>query len=171
VGKRHLAREVAMQVIFELEHRDADPEEAVRYHLDDEHVGGEQAAFAVRLVRGTLENQDAIDQEIGDSSTHWKLDQMAGVERAVLRLATYELLFCPDVPVKAAINESIELAKTFGGDEAGRFVNGVLGRIVLHVPRAGDGFSADAGLATEDGSRAVDGADADQGPRAEVEPA
>jgi transcription antitermination factor NusB len=171
VGKRHLAREVAMQVIFELEHRDADPEEAVRYHLDDEHVGGEQAAFAVRLVRGTLENQDAIDQEIGDSSTHWKLDQMAGVERAVLRLATYELLFCPDVPVKAAINESIELAKTFGGDEAGRFVNGVLGRIVLHVPRAEDGFSADAGPATEDGSPAVDGADADQGPRAEVEPA
>jgi N utilization substance protein B len=171
VGKRHLAREVAMQVIFELEHRDADPEEAVRYHLDDEHVGGEQAAFAVRLVRGTLENQDAIDQEIGDSSTHWKLDQMAGVERAVLRLATYELLFCPDVPVKAAINESIELAKTFGGDEAGRFVNGVLGRIVLHVPRAAEGVGADAGLATEDGSVAVDGSDADQGPRAEVEPA
>ena len=132
-----------MQVIFELEHRDADPEEAVRYHLDDEHVAGEQAAFAVRLVRGTLENQDAIDQEIGESSTHWKLDQMAGVERAVLRLATYELLFCPDVPVKAAINESIELAKTFGGDEAGRFVNGLLGRIVLHVPRVEEGPRAE----------------------------
>jgi transcription antitermination protein NusB len=150
VGKRHLAREVAMQVIFELEHRVADPEEAVRYHLEDEHVGGEQAAFAVRLVRGTLENQDAIDQEIGESSTHWKLDQMAGVERAVLRLATYELLFCPDVPVKAAINESIELAKTFGGDEAGRFVNGVLGRIVLHVPRAEEGRRAEDGRRAEE---------------------
>jgi transcription antitermination factor NusB len=143
-----------MQVIFELEHRDADPEEAVRYHLEDEHVGGEQAAFAVRLVRGTLENQDAIDQEIGESSTHWKLDQMAGVERAVLRLATYELLFCPDVPIKAAINESIELAKTFGGDEAGRFVNGVLGRIVLHVPRAEEGLRAEEGPRAEEGHRA-----------------
>ena len=153
-----------MQVIFELEHRDADPEEAVRYHLDDEHVAGEQAAFAVRLVRGTLENQDAIDEEIGASSTHWKLEQMAGVERAVLRLATYELLFCPDVPVKAAINESIELAKTFGGDEAGRFVNGVLGRIVLHVPRAEKAPSAEAGLSAE----AVPNADA--GPIAEEEP-
>jgi N utilization substance protein B len=154
MGKRHLAREVAMQVIFELEHRDADPEEAVRYHLDDEHVGGEQAAFAVKLVRGTLENQAAIDQEIGESSTHWKLEQMAGVERAVLRLATYELLFCPDVPVKAAINESIELAKTFGGDEAGRFVNGVLGRIVLHVPRAETGPRAQKGPNAEAGSHA-----------------
>ena len=124
-----------MQVIFELEHHEADPEAAVRYHLEEANVAGEQAAFAVRLVTGTIANQEAIDQEIAESATHWKLDQMAGVERAVLRLATYELLYCPDVPMKAAINESIELAKTFGGDEAGRFVNGVLGRIVLHVPR------------------------------------
>jgi transcription antitermination factor NusB len=125
-----------MQVIFELEHRQDDPESAVRYHLEEAQVDREQWDFTVSLVRGTVANQGAIDREIGKSSTHWKLEQMAGVDRAVLRLATYELLFCPDVPVKAAINESIELAKTFGGDESGRFVNGVLGRIVMHVPRA-----------------------------------
>ncbi len=128
-----------MQVIFELEHRADDPEAAVRYHLEEAGVDRAQWPFTIDLVRGTLEHQAEIDEEIGGSSTHWKLEQMAGVERAVLRLATYELLFCPDVPVKAAINESIELAKTFGGDEAGRFVNGVLGKVVLHVPRAGGG--------------------------------
>jgi len=128
-----------MQAIFELEHRADDPEAAVRYHLDEGGVDKAQWDFAVDLVRGTLAHQNEIDNVIGDSSTHWRLEQMAGVERAVLRLATYELLFCPDVPVKAAINESIELAKTFGGDEAGRFVNGVLGRIVTQVPRAAGG--------------------------------
>jgi transcription antitermination factor NusB len=128
-----------MQAIFELEHRADDPEAAVRYHLDEGGVDKAQWDFAVDLVRGTLAHQSEIDKVIGDSSTHWRLEQMAGVERAVLRLATYELLFCPDVPVKAAINESIELAKTFGGDEAGRFVNGVLGRIVTQVPRAAGG--------------------------------
>ncbi len=128
-----------MQAIFELEHRADDPEATVRYHLDEGGVDKAQWDFAVDLVRGTLAHQNEIDQVIGDSSTHWRLEQMAGVERAVLRLATYELLFCPDVPVKAAINESIELAKTFGGDEAGRFVNGVLGRIVTQVPRAAGG--------------------------------
>jgi transcription antitermination factor NusB len=128
-----------MQAIFELEHRADDPEAAVRYHLDEGGVDKAQWDFAVDLVRGTLAHQSEIDKVIGDSSTHWRLEQMAGVERAVLRLATYELLFCPDVPVKAAINESIELAKTFGGDEAGRFVNGVLGRIMTQVPRAAGG--------------------------------
>jgi transcription antitermination factor NusB len=128
-----------MQAIFELEHRADDPEAAVRYHLEEGGVDKAQWDFAVDLVRGTLAHQNEIDNVIGDSSTHWRLEQMAGVERAVLRLATYELLFCPDVPVKAAINESIELAKTFGGDEAGRFVNGVLGRIVTQVPRAAGG--------------------------------
>lgn len=123
-----------MQVIFELEHNAIDPEAAVRYRLAEVEGVREQEQFALRLVAGTLEQRDQIDHEIGQASIHWRLDQMAGVERACLRLATYELLFCPEVPVKAAINECIELAKTFGGDEAGRFVNGVLGRIVEQVP-------------------------------------
>jgi N utilization substance protein B len=130
MGKRHLAREVAMQVIFELEHHEADPDSALRYHLEESQLTDAQADFARSLVRGTLDHRAVIDEQISGASTHWRLDQMAGVERSVLRLATYELLFSPDVPPKAAINESIELAKTFGGDEAGRFVNGVLGRIM-----------------------------------------
>jgi N utilization substance protein B len=130
MGKRHLAREVALQVIFELEHHDADPETALGYHLEETSLTPAQEAFARSLITGTLEHRDVIDAQISEASTHWRLDQMAGVERAVLRLCTYELMFSADVPPKAAVNESIELAKTFGGDESGRFVNGVLGRIM-----------------------------------------
>lgn len=123
-----------MQVVFELEHHEgADAEGAVRYHFADTPGSEDQVRFALALVTGTLENREAIDLEISRSSTNWRLDQMAGVERAVLRVALFELLYTPEVPVKAAINESIELAKTFGGDEAGRFVNGVLGRVASHL--------------------------------------
>jgi N utilization substance protein B len=137
MSKRHLAREVAMQVIFELEHGGGDLDEAVRYRLGESDAGDAQADFALALVRGVVEHREAIDREIEEASTHWSLDQMAKVDRAVLRLATYELLFARDVPMKAAINESIELAKTFGGDESGRFVNGVLGRIAQRSAHAG----------------------------------
>ena len=122
-----------MQVVFEMDHHEADAETAVRYHFEEAPGSEDQVRFALALVRGTLENREAIDREITASSTNWRLDQMAGVERAVLRVALYEMLFTPEVPVKAAINESIELAKTFGGDEAGRFVNGVLGKVASHL--------------------------------------
>lgn len=126
-----------MQVLFEMEHREeGDVDAAVNYHFTDQPGSQDQVRFALELVRGTLEHREAIDREIVVSSTNWSLGQMAGVERAVLRLALFELLFSPGVPVKAAINESIELAKTFGGDEAGRFVNGVLGRVASHLSRS-----------------------------------
>ena len=123
-----------MQVVVEMEHHEAAAAEAaVRYHFEDQPGNEDQVRFALALVQGTLDNREAIDREITASSTNWRLDQMAGVERAVLRVALYELMFTPEVPVKAAINESIELAKTFGGDEAGRFVNGVLGKVASHL--------------------------------------
>ncbi len=76
-----------------------------------------------------LANQDRLDAVIEEASEHWKLVQMARVDRVILRIAVYELTVDRQVPTKAAINESIELAKTFSGDEASRFVNGVLGRV------------------------------------------
>jgi N utilization substance protein B len=139
VGKRHLAREVAMQVIFELEQGFGDPQAAVDYLVAEGDGREAHAGFALQLVKGVIDNRDAIDREITAASTHWKLDQMGKVDRAVLRLATYELMFARDVPVKAAINESIELAKTFGGDESGRFVNGVLGKIAAAAAEAQPG--------------------------------
>ncbi len=143
MGKRHLARELAMQVIFEMEDSEAEVEQALGYRLTDAGVQEDQAAFCADLVRGTLANITAIDEQIATASTHYRIGQMAKVERAVLRLCTYEILFAHDVPLRAAINESIELAKTFGGDESGRFVNGVQGRIA--AGRAAAAVRADPG--------------------------
>ncbi len=75
------------------------------------------------------QHQEKLDELIAAASRNWRLDQMAKVDRIILRIAVYEIAIAHDVPVKAAINESIELAKTFSGEEAGRFVNGVLGKI------------------------------------------
>ena len=76
-----------------------------------------------------LSNRERLDALISEASSHWRLDQMGKVDRAVLRIAVYEIAIDRGVPVKAAINESIELAKTFSGEESGRFVNGVLGKV------------------------------------------
>ena len=99
------------------------------YHAAEGAASPETAAFAAQLVRGVLANQEKLDAVIGEASEHWKLDQMAKVDRIILRIAVYELTIDRQVPTKAAINESIELAKTFSGEDAGRFVNGILGRV------------------------------------------
>jgi N utilization substance protein B len=128
-GKRHQARELALKVLFQLEGTNDDAEEVLRYHASEGAATDEVTNFARQLVRGVLENRDQLDAILAEASEHWKLDQMAKVDRIILRIAIYEIAIDRKVPTKAAINESIELAKTFSGDEAGRFVNGVLGRV------------------------------------------
>jgi N utilization substance protein B len=120
-------------VLFQLESSGDDPDEVLSYHAVDGAAPTDATAFAAELVRGVLANQDRLDASIAEASEHWKLEQMAKVDRIILRIAVYELTIDKQVPTKAAINESIELAKTFSGDEAGRFVNGVLGRIAASV--------------------------------------
>jgi N utilization substance protein B len=129
VGKRHQARELALKVLFQLEGSDDDVEEVLRYHASEGAATEDVANFAGQLVRGVLANQEKLDAILSETSEHWKLDQMAKVDRIILRIAIYEIAIDRKVPTKAAINESIELAKTFSGDEAGRFVNGILGRV------------------------------------------
>ena len=80
-------------------------------------------------MSGVLVNRDKLDSILRETSEHWKLEQMAKVDRSILRIAIYEIAIDRKVPTEAAINESIELAKTFSGDESGRFVNGILGRV------------------------------------------
>ncbi len=129
MGKRHQARELALKVLFQLEGTDDDPADVLRYHAFESGVSDDVAAFAGELVRGVLDNRDRLDAMLSEASEHWKLDQMAKVDRIILRIAIYEIAIDRRVPTKAAINESIELAKTFSGEEAGRFVNGILGRV------------------------------------------
>ena len=120
--------------LFQLEVSDDDPEEVLRYHADEGAATPDVANFASQLVRGVIENRDRLDSILSEASEHWKLGQMAKVDRIILRIAVYEIAIDRKVPTKAAINESIELAKTFSGEEAGRFVNGILGKVAATAP-------------------------------------
>ena len=101
----------------------------LRYHAAENGATEEITNFARALVTGVLENQERLDAILSEASEHWRLEQMAKVDRVILRIAVYEIAIDRKVPTKAAINESIELAKTFSGEVEGRFVNGILGRV------------------------------------------
>jgi len=116
-------------VLFQLEGSSDDPEEVLLYHASENGASVEITDFARQLTRGVLDNREKLDSILSAASEHWKLEQMAKVDRVILRIAVYEIAIDRKVPTKAAINESIELAKTFSGDDAGRFVNGILGRV------------------------------------------
>jgi transcription antitermination protein NusB len=130
MGKRRKAREVALQFLYQLDQTGAeDPtpfeEEFWARHL----VDADARAFAASLVRGAKAEQKKIDAIIAESAEHWGLERMAVVDRNILRMAVFELLYEPDVPGKVAINEAIEIAKKFGTAESSRFINGVLDRV------------------------------------------
>jgi N utilization substance protein B len=133
-GPRHRARELALKVLFQLEHSaEDDPDEVLAYHAAEEAASHTVALFAGDLVRGVLAHVAELDEIIRESSTNWRPEQMGRVDRIVLRIAIYEITIARTVPIRAAINESIELAKTFAGDDSGRFVNGVLGKVAETV--------------------------------------
>jgi N utilization substance protein B len=133
VGRRHQARELALKVLFELESDPKDPAATIAYRASEEAADAEVERFAEQLVQGVSQHRQQLDELIAGASRNWRLDQMAKVDRIILQIAAYEIAVAHDVPVKAAINESIELAKTFSGEEAGKFVNGVLGKIAQGV--------------------------------------
>ena len=128
-GRRHRARELALRVLFELEGTAKDADEALWYQANDIGAAADVVAFARTLILGCLEHADAIDSVITAASDHWALEDLGKVERAILRLGTYELVWGQDAPVAVVIDEAVELAKAYAGDEAASFVNGVLGRV------------------------------------------
>jgi N utilization substance protein B len=129
-GKRRKAREIALQFLYLLEQNAASDPGPYEAEFWQRHpVDAAAHDFASSLVHGTKRHQGEIDKRIAASAEHWELDRMAVVDRNILRLAVYELLFEPGVPAKVAINEAIEIAKKFGTTESGRFINGVLDRV------------------------------------------
>ena len=132
MGARTKARECALQALYQVDTSGGDPREALRgvlAHFEEGPADDETARFAEELVRGVQDEKGAIDALIQKTSTHWKLDRMARVDRNILRLAVYELLRRGDVPVRVTLNEAVELGKKFGSEESSAFVNGVLDRI------------------------------------------
>ena len=132
-GKRHQARIVALQVLFEVDVTAHPVDEVFSHAAVEQELPATIRDYAERLVRGTLAAQARIDPYITRAAPAFPIAQLPAVDRTVLRLAIYELLEERDVPPKAAINEAVELAKRFGGDNSGRFVNGVLGTVVDRI--------------------------------------
>ena len=134
MANRHLSRSVAMQSLYEWDFRGCKKEllaEIIKKNLSEFAPGMDDVSFVKTLVESTVANREKIDPLIEKCAPEWPLEQVTIVDRNILRLGICELLFgnYEEVPPKVAINEAIELAKSFGGEASGRFVNGVLGTI------------------------------------------
>ncbi|MDD4333278.1 MAG: transcription antitermination factor NusB [Patescibacteria group bacterium] len=136
MSNRHLARTIAMQILFIWDFngkKNEDLEKEAESNFSNFTPGFDDEEFVRKIIKGVSDNINVIDKHIIKYATEWPLDQITIVDRNVLRIGIYELLFADDIPPKVAINEAIEVAKTYGGDSSGKFVNGVLGAIYKNV--------------------------------------
>ena len=134
-GARRRARVIALKALYEVDSVRHDMDETLTRLLTKERLSEENAAFARGLVSGVIQNKEKIDLNIQNFAPAWPLEQIPVVDRNILRLAIFEVLLDNKVPVKVAINEAVELAKTFGSDNSSKFVNGVLGSVSTLVTR------------------------------------
>jgi N utilization substance protein B len=127
--RRTRGREIALQVLYQLEQNPGiDPAE-VRRFIERRLREARLREFAEELIAGVRAHQPQIDGLIAGAAENWRLDRMAAIDRNIIRLGAYEMLFCPDVPTKVAINEALELAKRYSTAQSSRFVNGILDRL------------------------------------------
>ncbi len=140
MSTRHLSRTVVMQTLFQWDflNQQGDLWELSAINLGELAPGLVDDGFAKRLAEGLQKHHVEIDQIIKRLAPEWPLDQITGIDRNILRLGVYELKFGKEIPPKVAINESIELAKTFGSDTSGKFINGVLGSLYKEMETAGE---------------------------------
>jgi transcription antitermination protein NusB len=134
-GKRRRARIAALQALFELDSVGHQPEDTIARNSKRGPVSADVKNFAEELVNGVLSHKEQIDKTIENTAPAFPLDQLAVIDRNILRLAIYEILIDNRVPVRAAINEAVELAKNFGGDKSPKFINGVLGSVSVLTTR------------------------------------
>jgi len=132
VKARHQARTVALQALYEIDCAHRAPAVVLEQRLAETPLSKTTAAFSRHLVYGVIKHQTVLDVFIHRHAPEWPLEQMAYIDRNILRIAIFEFAVDGQTPVKVAINEAVELAKTFGSDSAPRFVNGVLGTLVEH---------------------------------------
>ncbi|MEE8346599.1 MAG: transcription antitermination factor NusB [Dehalococcoidia bacterium] len=128
-GKRRKARIVALKALFEIDSVSHSPDHILERLSEEFPLPDDAAEFARQLVHGVIENRQRLDDTIRKNAPAWPLEQVAAVDRNILRLAIYEIVIDNRVPMRAAINEAIELAKEFGGEASPKFINGVLGSI------------------------------------------
>lgn len=144
MSNRHLARTIALQSLYQVDFESKKNEtkfadngnlsSIIDYNLKEFAPSFKDGGFVKNLVNGVLENDEEIESYITKYAPSWPVEKIAMVDRNVLRIGIYEIMFDPQIPPRVAINESIELAKNFGGESSGRFVNGVLGAIYNDLP-------------------------------------
>lgn len=126
---RRKAREIALQVLYQLEIGQGSLDEVLELYQESFRRKEETREFCKRLVEGVKAHQGEIDRILEEHSEHWTLKRMAAIDRNILRMAAFELLYCPDIPFKATLNEAIELGKKFSTEESSAFINGILDQI------------------------------------------
>ncbi|MFC5463176.1 transcription antitermination factor NusB [Lederbergia graminis] len=123
--KRRVAREKALQALYQIDMSGADPAEALEYVLEEE----ESDIFLKTLIEGTMENRNEIDEEIEKHLEKWTLSRLAKVDLNILRIGVYELKYLKDAPSNVVLNEAIEIAKRFGDEKSSKFINGILSKV------------------------------------------
>ncbi len=126
MGHRRKAREHALQGLYMHEVGKADVDTITRFEWLDETISDEIRDFAVLIIKGVVENIEKLDSLISTYSKNWKPERLTVIDKSILRLAIFEMLFIEEIPTVVTINESIELGKTFGGENSGQFINGIL---------------------------------------------
>lgn len=127
---RRQAREYAFLILFQVDLGDVPWKDALRTITTDHELSDEARSFLTEIVQGALEHREEVDRILSRYSLEWPPSRMASTDRNILRLAVYELLFRNDIPVEVSVNEAVELAKRFGEEDSGKFVNGILGTII-----------------------------------------
>jgi N utilization substance protein B len=135
MGHRRSSRELAMQALYYIDMGKNDPERAYTLFCINFEPAEDIKPFFTYLVHGVLEHKDEIDGKIEAFSNNWKLSRMSGVDRNVMRIAAFEMLYCPDIPSKVSINEAIDIGKKYGTADSGAFINGILDAISLDLEK------------------------------------
>jgi N utilization substance protein B len=140
MANRHLARTIAMQSLYEWDFRgkEGETDGIIENNLREFAPDFEEREFVFSLVRNVVRDAAKVDEVITKFAPDWPIEQITNVDRNILRIGAWELKFAEDIPSKVAINEAIELAKTFGGESSGRFVNGVLGAVFKDMVAKGE---------------------------------
>jgi N utilization substance protein B len=134
-GVRRKARTIAIQALYEIDIAGHIADDVIDRLLAGEGLTEENEIFVRDIVSGVIDNKEKLDQNIREHAPAWPIEQLPVIDRNILRLAIFEILIDNKVPIKVAINEAVELAKTFGADRSSKFVNGVLGSISTLVSR------------------------------------
>jgi N utilization substance protein B len=132
---RRRARRVTLEALYEIDIADHPPDEVIDRRLKEQEIESSGVEFSNKLLYGVQEHLSGVDMLITRYAPEWPLEQMAIIDRNILRIAIFEFLIDSETPVKVAINEAVELAKVYGSDSAPRFVNGVLGTLADRIPQ------------------------------------